>query len=198
VGFDALLEWFDRRVTRSGLDGLASGVRWLRERRPAPGPRSICHGDFHPQNLLSEGGRVTAVLDWPNTVVAAEEYDVAATLVILRLVPVAVLPVPAASRPLVAALRALMTARYLATYRRARGIDRDRLPYYEAAACMRGLVRAGEARVAGDRNPLDASAFGPRLAARRRRGSGGAGALPPLGAPARVPVPRRRVPRSRG
>jgi hypothetical protein len=107
------------------------------------------------------------------------EYDVAATLVILRLVPVAVLPVPGPLRPVVAALRAVMTARYLAAYRRARGIDRDRLPYYEAAACMRGLVRASEARVAGDRNPLDASAFGARLAARFARVSGVAVSLPP-------------------
>lgn len=178
VGFDALLDWFDGRVARAGLDGLAPGVRWLRERRPAAGPRSVCHGDFHPQNLLAEDGRVTAVLDWPNTVVAAAEYDVAATLVILRLVPVSVLSVPAAVRPVVAALRALMTARYLAAYRRARGIDRDRLPYYEAAACMRGLVRAGEARLTGDRNPLDASSYGPRLAARFARVSGVTLSLP--------------------
>jgi aminoglycoside phosphotransferase (APT) family kinase protein len=179
VGFDALLTWFDRRVSRAGLDGLVPGVRWLRERRPAAGPPAICHGDFHPQNLLAEGGRLTAVLDWPNTVVAEPEYDVAATLAILRLVPVAVLPVPAPLRPLVAALRALMTARYLAAYRRARGLDRNRLPYFEAAACMRGLVRAAEARVAGDRNPLDASSFGARLAARFARVSGVAVSLPP-------------------
>jgi len=79
----------------------------------------------------------------------------------------------------VAALRALMTARYLVAYRRARGIDRDRLPYYEAAACMRGLVRGGEARVAGAHNPLDDSAFGARLAARFTQVSGVAASLPP-------------------
>lgn len=179
VSVHALLEWFDRRVTGTGLDGLAPGVRWLRGHRPAAGPWSICHGDFHPQNLLAEGGRVTAVLDWPNAVVAEPEYDVAATLVILRLVPVSVLPVAAAWRPAVAELRALMTARYLAAYRRARGIDRDRLPYYEAAACMRGLVRAGHARLVGDRNALDASSYGPRLAARFARLSGVAVSLPP-------------------
>jgi len=179
VGVDAYLAALERRVAGAGLDGLAPGVRWLRERRPTAGPRAICHGDFHPQNLLAEGGRLTAVLDWPNTLVAEPECDVAATLVILRLTPVAVLPVPGALRPLVAALRALMTARYLVAYRRARGIDRDRLPYYEAAACMRGLVRAGEARVAGAHNPLDDSAFGARLAARFTQVSDVAASLPP-------------------
>jgi hypothetical protein len=44
---------------------------------------------------------------------------------------------------------------------------------------MRGLVRAGEARVAGDANPLDASSLGERLAARFARVSGVPVALPP-------------------
>ncbi len=139
----------------------------------------ICHGDFHPQNLLAERGRVTAVLDWPNTLVAEAECDVAATLVILKLTPIQVLPVAAALRPLVAGLRPIMTARYLARYRRARALDRGRLAYYEVGACMRGLVRAAEARRAGATNPLDTSAFGERLAARFARVSGVSVALPP-------------------
>src|SRR5581483_4531242 len=143
---------FDRGVADAALEGLAPGVRWLRAHRPAAGAPAICHGDFHPRNLLAEGGRVSAVLDWPNTVVTDPEYDVAATLVILRLVPIALLPVPAPLRPVVAAVRALMTARYLAAYRRARGLDRDR---------------------------LDASRFGARLAARFARVSGVAVSLPP-------------------
>lgn len=103
----------------------------------------------------------------------------AATLVILRLTPVEMFPVPAALRVVVAALRPIMTARYLARYRRTRALDESRLRYYEAGACMRGLVRAGEARVAGDANPLDASSLGGRLAARFARLSGVPVALPP-------------------
>jgi len=104
---------------------------------------------------------------------------VAATLVILRLTPVEMFPVPAALRVVVASLRPIMTARYLARYRRTRALDESRLRYYEAGACMRGLVRAAEARVAGDANPLDASSFGERLAARFARVSGVPVALPP-------------------
>jgi hypothetical protein len=44
---------------------------------------------------------------------------------------------------------------------------------------MRGLVRAAEARRAGDPNPLDASSFGERLAERFARRSGVAVTLPP-------------------
>ena len=179
VDYGGHLAALGRRVRRAGLTGLEPGLRWLLDRRPPGGPRVICHGDFHPQNLLTEGGRVTAVLDWPNALVAEPECDVAATLVILRVTPVELFPVPAVLRPLVAALRPIMLARYLACYRRARALDAGRLRYYEAAACMRGLVRAAEARVAGSANALDASSFGERLAARFARTSGVPVALPP-------------------
>ena len=182
VGFESHLASLDRRIQAAGLAGLADGMRWLRTRQPAErSERVICHGDFHPQNLLAENGRVTAVLDWPNVLVAAPEYDVAATRVILTRTPLAVLPMPAALRPLAAAGRRLVAARYVAVYRKLRPLDRTRLPYFEAAGCMRGLVRAGEARVAdgGTPSPLDASSFGERLAARFGRASGVPVTLPP-------------------
>ena len=182
VSFESLLASLDRRIQKAGLAGLADGMRWLRTRQPAErSGRVICHGDFHPQNLLTEGGRTTAVLDWPNVVVAAPECDVAATRVILTQAPLALLPVPVAFRPLAAAGRRLVAARYVAVYRRLRPLDRTRLPYFEAAACMRGLVRAAEARVGEGvpPNPLDASSYGERLAARFGRTSGVPVALPP-------------------
>ncbi len=61
-----------------------------------------------------------------------------------------------------------MVKRYLAAYGRRRPLDRAVLRYYEAASCMRGLVRAAERRLQsrpGDLNPLDASSFGENLAA---------------------------------
>ena len=179
IAYDGHLAALGRRVRRASLTGLAAGLTWLRDHRPAGGARVICHCDFHPQNLLAEGGRVTAVLDWPNVLVAEPECDVAATLVILRLTPITLLPLPAALRPFVAALRPVMVARYLARYRRARSLVASRLAYYEAAACMRGLVRAAEARVGGATTPLDASEFGECLAARFTRVSGVPVALPP-------------------
>jgi aminoglycoside phosphotransferase (APT) family kinase protein len=182
VSFESHLASLDRRIQQAGLTGLADGMRWLRTRQPAErSARVICHGDFHPQNLLVEGGRTTAVLDWPNVVVATAEYDVAATRVILTRTPLALVPVPAALRPLLAAGRRLLAARYLAVYRTLRPLDRTRLPYCEAAACMRGLVRAAEARVVEGAvpNPLDGSSFGERLAAHFARVSDVPVALPP-------------------
>jgi aminoglycoside phosphotransferase (APT) family kinase protein len=182
VSFESHLASLDRRIQEAGLEGLADGMRWLRTRQPAErSTRVICHGDFHPQNVLAEDGRVTAVLDWPNVLVAAPEYDVAATRLILARMPLALLPVPGAIRPLAAAGRRLLAARYLAVYRKLRALDRTRLPYFEAAACMRGLVRAGSARLmeGAAPNPLDTSSFGERLAACFGRASGVPVALPP-------------------
>ena len=179
VAFDAHLVSLERRIGGGPLTGLEAGKRWFLDRCPPRGPHVICHGDFHPQNLLAMAGRVTAVLDWANVLVAEPECDVASTLAILHAAPVELLPVHTALRPLLAGLRSILVARYLARYRRARRLDAGRLAYYEAAACMRALVRAGEARLAGSSNPLDTSSFGDRLAARFARATGVSVSLPP-------------------
>jgi aminoglycoside phosphotransferase (APT) family kinase protein len=168
VSLDGHLGQLQARVGRN-LHGLAPAMRWLLDHRPGPGgPRAICHGDFHPQNLLCDGRQITAVLDWPNVLVADPAYDVAATRVILEQTPLEVLPVSRPVRWAVGAARRLLVALYLRGYRRRRPLGAGALAYGEALACMRGLVRAAEHR-AGARtaaNPLDASSFGDRLAAR--------------------------------
>jgi len=83
----------------------------------------------------------------------------------------------------VAALRHVLVARYLTIYRRLRPLDPARLAYFEAAACMRGMVRVGAERAAsGARSlsALDASTFGERLAARFTRVSGVPVSVPAL------------------
>ena len=84
---------------------------------------------------------------------------------------------------LLSAARPLLLALYLAGYRRGRAIDGRALGYYEAAACMRQLIRIAEQRLtaaAAGRapGPLDAGSFGDRLCARFARITGIAPALP--------------------
>ena len=168
VSLHGHLDQLEQRVI-GRVSGLEPAMRWLREHRPSPGAAlAICHGDFHPQNLLVEGRKVTAVLDWPNVLVADPACDVAATRVILDLAPIGVLPVSRAARWGMAAARRLLVALYLRGYRRRRPLVPRTLAYYEALACMRGLVRAAEHRADAREaaNPLDASSFGERLAGR--------------------------------
>ena len=203
VTLDGHLRQLEARIDRLALDGLRSAMRWLQDHRPPPGgPRAICHGDFHPQNLLADRGEVTAVLDWPHVLVAEPAYDVAATRAILGLTPLEVLPMRASLRWLMEASRGLLLARYLREYQRRRPLAATALAYGEALACMRGLVRAAESRravfgePAAPANPLDASSFGDRLAARFAALTGIQPRLPARGAPphqrGRARFPRHR------
>ena len=168
---DGYFEAFGRRIERAGLDELTPVLAWLRARRPPPGAAAICHGDFHPQNVLVEDGRVTGVLDWPNALVADPAFDVGATLNILAFVPAGLTSLSPVTRWLVSLAQPVLARRYLAAYRRRRPIDDARLAYYRVAAGLRALVRAGESRrgLAGAPSGLDASPYAARLLAYSRR-----------------------------
>ena len=173
--FDGYLDAFARRIERGKLNGLTPLLAWLRAHRPPEGPLAICHGDFHPQNVLVERGVLTGVLDWPNALVADPAFDVASTLNILRFVPVGLTSMPRALRELARFLQPLLAWRYLTRYRRARPIDDARLAYYQVAAALRALVRAGESRQRGGGSApsgLDASPYAARLLAHACRVTG--------------------------
>jgi len=81
---DRRLDWLHRCAAVHPW--LCDSVQWLIGNRP---PRSeqlaICHGDFHPLNILIEGGKVTGVLDWPGCIIADPVLDVAFTMVYLTI-----------------------------------------------------------------------------------------------------------------
>jgi aminoglycoside phosphotransferase (APT) family kinase protein len=180
VGFDAYVQALERRVAHAKLDGLAPLMGWIQGHRPSPGPAVICHGDFHPRNLLVVAGRVTGVLDWPNALVADAELDVAATLNILRFVPVDLAAPSRVVRVLARVARPILVSRYLAGYRRRRPLDPERLAYYEVATAMRALVQTGEARrgPAHALSALDVSVYASGLAARAQQLTGVTVTLP--------------------
>ena len=58
-------------------------AEWLIENRPPEPERlAICHGDFHPGNILIQDGKVTGVLDW-HLFIADPALDVANTINII-------------------------------------------------------------------------------------------------------------------
>ena len=184
VTLEGFLARLEHRIARGPLRGLEQAMVWLLAHRPTDARgRVICHGDFHPGNILMHDGQVTGVIDWPNTVVADPEFDVASTRTILALVPVEILGVPPLLRALVDVARRILLASYMRGYQRRRPLDPSRLAYHEALACIRGLVRTAEARLgppgAAGLNTLDASVYGERLAARLARITGVTPTLPP-------------------
>ncbi|MEX2032554.1 MAG: phosphotransferase, partial [Dehalococcoidia bacterium] len=100
------------------------------------------HGDFHPLNVLVDGGRVSGVIDWTNLQIAPAEYDIARTFIILH---DALFSVSRWLRPFAVAVRRLLASRYLATYRRLRPVDPARLTYSTVLTCTIMLVEAAEA-----------------------------------------------------
>jgi len=64
---------------------IREGVDWLTAHYPSGPPTpAICHGDFHPLNVLVQGAAVTGLLDWSDCLIAKPVWDVANT--ILRLI----------------------------------------------------------------------------------------------------------------
>ena len=136
-----------RRRLEGELDGLARHLErhrhfepilsWLRSHRPCePEHLSICHGDFHPLNLLALADEVSGVLDWPAFFVGDRAADVASTM--LYSVPARhLLSVPEPERTF---------DRYLEAYRLRTPVDPQRVDYYLVRRCVIGLVHGVNGR----------------------------------------------------
>jgi aminoglycoside phosphotransferase (APT) family kinase protein len=75
---DPLTDW--RREFDEMGDTTATfewAFRWLERNRPAPTPVVLLHGDFRMGNLIVDGGRLAAVLDWELTHIGEAADDLA-------------------------------------------------------------------------------------------------------------------------
>ncbi len=103
---------------------------WL-DRVP-PRPPALLHLDYHPLNVLADGGRLSAVLDWANARPGDPRADLARTVSILRLAPLQAGPVGLAAR---ATIR-LLEAGWRRGYEREAGPVGDLAPFYAWAGTM--------------------------------------------------------------
>lgn len=93
--------------------------------RTLPSGDRLCHGDYHPANVLGTL-KAPVIIDWGDASRGAPVADVARTLLLLRageLPPETSVPM----RALTAVGRGLLTRRYLALYRRSLKHDLARL-----------------------------------------------------------------------
>jgi aminoglycoside phosphotransferase (APT) family kinase protein len=147
VTFAGQLNGINSTVEQFSLAGLKPAVDWLNTHQPSPALRpAICHGDFHPLNILAEGGKVTGVIDWVNIVVAPAEMDVGSAIANIATAPFGV------PRALQFALRIVM-ARILARYQRAytarRALDIEAVNYFQVFRCVHQLTAVLRNRAAG-------------------------------------------------
>jgi len=138
------VERLHHRIAREGLTGLLPAADWLLGNLPTPVQAEvICHGDFHPLNIMMDGGRITGVIDWANAAIAEPAYDIAG----LRTIALHADPgVPAAARGVATLVRRLMVRRYMSVYRAAAPLETRNLAYYEAIRILSALTFAGEQR----------------------------------------------------
>jgi aminoglycoside phosphotransferase (APT) family kinase protein len=127
--------WFDRL---DGFDDLAPARAWLLSHRPREtAPRVICHGDLHAGNILTDGDRLTGVLDYTVATVAEPALDVGYTTMSFDLVPI---DAPAAIRRVAARFGHGIARRYAAAYLAQTGADLANQRYYEALRCASELT----------------------------------------------------------
>jgi aminoglycoside phosphotransferase (APT) family kinase protein len=147
ITFEGQMARLNAIVERSNLAGLKPGLAWLENHRPPQAlAAAICHGDFHPLNILADKDGPTGVIDWANAVIAEPAMDVGSAVTNISAVP---LPLPwplrlAARQAIGAALR-----RYERSYRERRPLDDRAVLYYQVFRAMAQLVGVGRARAMG-------------------------------------------------
>lgn len=137
---DRRMEWL--RTQAEQMPFIREAVQWLLEQRPPePDKLAICHGDFHPLNILVDGERISGVLDWPGFMLADPALDVANTLV-LTTIPARHV---AAAAPAFAGVDwELVGQLYLEAYQAEQPLDTANLPYYRVRRCVHALLEGAK------------------------------------------------------
>jgi aminoglycoside phosphotransferase (APT) family kinase protein len=139
------LDVMQAQIGAARLAGLDPGMQWVRARRPPLGQAAICHGDFHPLNVLIDGAEVSGVLDWARAKIDDPAWDVGATVALFTQGPI---DLPGVLQGAAGAVRRWLIGRYLRAYTTLRSIDLAAVQYYEAVRCLGMLIEAGEHRQA--------------------------------------------------
>jgi aminoglycoside phosphotransferase (APT) family kinase protein len=134
-------------VERYALTGLDPGLAWLDNHRLAqPRLAAICHGDFHPLNILADSGKPTGVIDWANVVIAEPAMDVGSAIANMSAVPI---NLPWALRVAAQAAIGAALRRYERAYRARRPLDDEAVRYYQVFRAVAQLVPVGQAKATG-------------------------------------------------
>src|SRR5205823_6314652 len=138
------------RIEQGPLPGLREGLLYLRDRsrRFAPAPDVLVHMDYHPQNVMVNGVRVTGVIDWVNAD-RGDRYLCAATTAVI-------LSTTAMERPRWMGenwagntLRRLFASLYLPCYHALAPMELERFRFAQGVAALLRLSTFGMMRTQG-------------------------------------------------
>lgn len=137
---DARLDWLGSRTEQHPW--LQEGFRWLIENRPSEPERlSVCHGDFHPLNILVKDGKVSGVLDWGGFSITDPIFDIANTIVLMTIPAKNLFSSWDGMPPIDWDLAAEL---YLSEYQTHRTVDKSNLDYYIVRRCLFALIQGVE------------------------------------------------------
>src|SRR5215813_13002301 len=146
ITFEGQLARLRTVVERCGLIGVEPALTWLHQHRPSQAQAAICHGDFHPLNILADNDKPTGVIDWPNVVIAEPAMDVGSAIANISAVPI---NLPWALRVTAQAATGAALRRYERAYRARRPLDDEAVRYYQVFRAVAQLVPVGAARATG-------------------------------------------------
>jgi aminoglycoside phosphotransferase (APT) family kinase protein len=114
-------------------------VDWLMdERPPVPEKLAICHGDFHPLNILVNDGKVSGVLDWPGLLIGDPVIDIANTMVLITIPFKHV--APSLDLDFSGVDFKLVSQRYLKAYEQVNPFPKTHMDYYRVRRCVNALL----------------------------------------------------------
>lgn len=122
---------------KSELPWVLDIVEWLiKNRPPEPKSLSICHGDFHPYNILIQEGKISGVLDWGGTLMADPAMDVANTIKLITIFP--------KHLPLGPGYKSVdwdkLSRQYLDAYLLQFPLDDTKIDYYGVVRCLTNIL----------------------------------------------------------
>jgi aminoglycoside phosphotransferase (APT) family kinase protein len=147
---ERILRVIEERIQQGPLPGLGDALNALRRRaaRYSPAPATVVHMDYHPQNVMVRGLRVTGVLDWVNAERGDRYLCAAATAVILSSTAMDH-PRWMGENAAGNTLRALFASLYLPLYHAAAPMELERFRYAQGVAALLRLSMFGMMRARG-------------------------------------------------
>lgn len=120
------------RGDSTGETDQALALEWLEQHKASVSIEEavLCHGDFHPLNILIDDAGTASVLDWSDAVLGDRHSDVARSAVMFWIAPI--IAESTLERAVLRASRGYLQWQYLRSYRRLYPIDDQRLGYWKA------------------------------------------------------------------
>ena len=122
---------------RLGVHVADEAMTWLEQRRGAVVPEdpALCHGDFHPLNLVVDRDGSMGAVDWGQAAIGDRHFDVANTLMVMTRIPTSSLG--RVQRTFANVTRRWGAAGYRRAYNQLRPLDERRMRYWEMFLCVR-------------------------------------------------------------